>query len=182
MTPQETTMQECLSAVGLRSLPPKLDANDDRTWLRAIVLCTKVGGRKEYVLCENDGHGHPVVKRDFGICAAIVYIDSIHPYEFADKTIVPTFKSDAEILFYLSKSRYDRAEIESLLSVEGKSPEQIQADREEITRRINDLALGAQKRKAEEKKRVKAIREYAEAVKAEKEKSRSNGRRKKKND
>lgn len=178
MSPQEQTMMECLSATGLRELPPKLDANEKRTWLRAIALCTKVGGIKNYVLCENDGHGHPNIKRDFGYCAAIVFVDFIYPYEFADNTIVPTFKDDNEIIHYLCKSRYDRSDIESLLSVDGKSPEQIEADRSEINRRINDIALSAQKSKIEEKKRVRAIKEYAEKVKSEKPKT--NGRRKKK--
>lgn len=173
MTPQDITMQECLSAVGLRSLPQKLDLNDDRTWLRAIALVTKVGGRKEFCLCENDGKGHPNVKRDFGVCASIVQVCAIFPYEFADNTIVPTFKDDNEIIHYLTKSKYDRAEIEALLKA---------GDREEINRRINDLALSAQKSKIAEKKRCEEIKEFAQKAKEEKEKSRSNGRRKKKND
>lgn len=171
MSPQEQTMMECLSATGLRELPPKLDANEKRTWLRAIALCTKVGGIKNYVLCENDGHGKAVVKRDFGRAACIVFIDSIHPYEFADNTIVPTFKDDNEIIHYLCKSKYDRAEIEALLK---------NGDREEINRKINAVAMSAQKSKKSEEARVKKIKEYAEAVKAEKEKTKTNGRRKKK--
>lgn len=180
MNPSEETMMECLSACGLRELPPKLDATDKRTWLRAICEVLKVGGRREFCLCENDGKGTVVIKRDFGICASIVQVCAIHPFEFADKTIVPTFKRDAEILHYLSKSCYDRAEIEKLLSIDGKSPEQIEADRSEITRRINDVALGMQKRKADEKKRVEEIKKFAENAKSEKEKSKNNGRKRKK--
>lgn len=164
-------MQECMSATGLRELPPKISMDDSRTWLRAIALVTKVGGRKEYCLCENDGKGHPNIKRDFGVCAAIVFIDSIHPYEFADKTIVPTFKNNDEILHYLTKSKYDRTEIEVLLK---------NGDMPEIQRRINAVAMDAQKSKKSEEVRVKKIKEYAEAVKAEKQKTKTNGRRKKK--
>lgn len=173
MNPSEETLTECLSATGLRALPEKLDLNDNRTWLRSICLVTKCGGFKNYVLCENDGKGHPVVKRDFGACSAIVFFDSIHPFEFADKTIVPTFKDDNAIIAYLCKSKYDRAEIEALIKA---------GDREEIQRRINDVSLGLAKRKKQEESRVKKMKEMAEAAKAEKEKSRSNGRRKKKND
>lgn len=178
LTEKETTLQECLQECGLRELPSAIGADYKGTWLRAIALVTKVGGRKNYVLCENDGHGHPNIKRDFGYCAAIVFVDFIYPYEFADNTIVPTFKDDNEIIHYLCKSRYDRVEVESLLAVDSKSPEQIEADRSEINRRINDIALSAQKSKIEEKKRVRAIKEYAEKVKSEKPKT--NGRKRKK--
>lgn len=170
MTPLEITMQECLSATGLRELPQKISADCDKTWLRAICEVVKIGGRREYCLCENKSD-KPSITRDFGACAAIVQVSAIFPYEYADRTIVPTFKDDNEIIHYLTKSKYDKAEIEALLKA---------GDREEIERRIHNVALGFQKRKIEEKKRVKEIKEYSEAVKAEKEKSRSNGRRKKK--
>lgn len=172
MNPQEETLMECLSACGLRELPPKIDADDNRTWLRAIALCTKVGGVKNFVLCENDGKGHPNIKRDFGRSACIVFIDSIHPFEFADKTIVPTFKDDAEIIHYLSKSKYDRAEIEALLKA---------GDREEIQRRIHAVAMAAQKSKIAERKRVDEIKEFAQKAKAEKESRKTRSTKKKAN-
>lgn len=172
MTPQEITMQECLSATGIRELPPKIGEDYDKTWLRAICEVVKVGGRREYCLCENDGHGKPIVKRDFGVCAAIVYIANIHPYDVADNTIVPTFKNNDEILHYLTKSKYDRAEIETLLK---------NGDMPEIQRRINAVAMSAQKSKIAERKRVNQIKEFAQKAKEEKkEKLKTNGRRKKK--
>lgn len=158
MTPQEITLQECLSAVGLRELPPKITASYNKTWLRAICLVTKVGGLKEYCLCDNDGNGHPVVKRDFGKCAAIVLIDSIHPYEEADKADIPALDTDEKIIKYLCKSKHDKAEIQALLAIDGKSIEQIHADRATIDKYIKDIAHGYQKRKADETRRVKNIR------------------------
>ena len=171
MNTEEYTLGECLSACGLRELPPKIGADCNQTWLRAICEVLKVGGRREYCLCENDGHGKPVIKRDFGLCAAIVAVDAIYPFEFADRTIVPAFKSDAEIVHYLSKSKYDKAEIEALLEA---------GDREEIQRRIHEVALGAQKRKKSEEERVRKMKEMVanKTVKTQK----TNGRRKKKID
>lgn len=171
MKPQLETLAECLSATGLRELPQKIGEGYGRTWLRAICEVVKVGGRREYCLCENDGHGKPIVKRDFGACAAIIHIASIHPYEVADNTIVPTFRNNDEILHYLTKSKYDESEIAALLK---------NGDMPEIQRRINAVAMAAQKSKKSEEERVKKIKEYAEAVKAEKEKTKTNGRRKKK--
>lgn len=169
LTEFDTTLQEALQDCGLRELPPKMSANDNRTWLRAIALVMKVGGRRSYVLCENDG-GRPSIKKDYGSCAAIVFTEGLFPYEFADKTIVPTFKDDSEIIHYLTKSKYDKAEIEALLKA---------GDREEINRRINEVALSAQKSKIAEKKRCEEIKNFAQKAKEEKEKK-SNGRRKKK--
>lgn len=170
MNPSEETLMECLSATGLRELPQKIDADDKRTWLRGICEVLKIGGRREYCLCENK-NGQPSITRDFGACASIVQVCAIHPYEYADKTIVPTFKDDNEIIHYLTKSKYDRAEIEALLKA---------GDREEINRRINEVALSMQKSKIAEKKRCEEIKKFAQKAKEEKEKS--NGRRKKKNE
>lgn len=165
MSSQEITMQECLSVTGLRMLPAKITPSYDKTWIRAIALVTKAGGRREYVLCENDGHDKPVIKRDFGICAAILRIEEIYPYEEADRTIVPMFKNDAEIIHYLCKSKYDKAEIEALLKA---------GDREEIQRRIHEVALGMQKRKKSEEERVRKMKEMATP-----KTPKTNGRRKK---
>ena len=181
MKNSEYTLGECLNKCGLRSLPDALTNSEQARWINAIVLVSK-GGVEEYCIAKNDGNGKPSITHDFGVCRAITFIKNIYPIErLSDNDIIPRFKNDAEIVQYLCKSKYDRSEIELLLSVDGKSPEQIEADRSEINRRINDLALGAQKRKIAERKRVNEIKEFAESNQSQK-KTKSNGRRKKKND
>lgn len=155
-------MSECLSAVGLRALPKKITAKYDKTWIRAIALVTKIGGRKEYCLCDNDGNNRPIVKRDFGTSATIVSVDEIYPYEEADKTDIPSLNTDESVIKYLCKSKHNPDEIKALLSTDGKSETQIKADRATIDGYIKDIALGYQKRKADEKRRVQRMRKKKE--------------------
>ena len=162
MTPQEETLQLALQETGLRALPSKITSGYNKTWLRAIALVTKIGGRKEYCLCDNDGNGRPIIKRDFGACAAIVSIDDLFPYEETEKADIPVLKTDKQIITYLCKSKYDKAEIEALLSTEGKTKEQIAADRATIDGYIKDLAVGYQKRKSDEVRRVRNLKNKKE--------------------
>lgn len=177
MTPLEETLGEVLSDYGIREIPPEWNPNES-TLVDGIALVVKSTG-KEYCKVANKD-GKIAIVRDYGRCAVILRIEKIFAVNTITKADIPKFANSDEIIHYLCKSRYDRAEVESLLSVDGKSPEQIESDRSEINRRINDIALLAQKSKIEEKRRVRAIKEYAEKVKSEKPKT--NGRRRKKTD
>lgn len=178
MTPLEETLGEALSDFGLRALPAEWNPNGDTTLVDGIALIVKATGNEYCKVANKDGKISVV--RDYGRCAAILRIEKIFAVNTITKFDIPQFKSDEEIVHYLCKSKYDRSEVLSLLSTDNKTPQQIEADRSEIKRRIDDLTLSAQKRKIAERKRVDEIKQYAESAKAEKEKSRSNGRRKKK--
>lgn len=176
MTPLEETLQIALQDFGLRELPSEWISDGTTTLVDGIALVAKSTGN-EYCKVANVNDKISVV-RDYGRCSAILRIDKIFAVNTITQTDIPTFKNDDEIVHYLSKSRYDRAEIEALLSTDNKTSQQIESDRSEINRRINDLALGAQKRKIAERKRVDEIKKFAEAAKAEKTQKR--GARKKK--
>ena len=177
MDSKTSTLGECLSATGLRSLPEPLKDGEKKIWIEAIVLVSK-GGLEEYCLATNNGLGIPSISRDFGACRAISRIISVHPIEqFDGKNIIPTFKDDNAILIYLTKNAYPVAVIENLLKTDGKTEQEIKTDREIINKYVVDLAMRNAKANLSEEKRVKWIREFAENSKATKT-PKTNGRRK----
>lgn len=162
MNYKDYTLGECLSATGLRSLPKAIAEGDGKIWLNAIVLVSK-GGLEEYCLAANDGYGKPKITRDFGACRVVSRIVSVHPTEtFGGYDIIPPLKTDKAILTYLTKNAHDTAEIEALLSKEGKSEAQIQADRNTINKYVIDLAMRNARAKLAERERVNKIKSYKE--------------------
>lgn len=156
MTPQEETLQYALQDFGLRALPKEWKPNSNIIMIDGIAEVLKVGNIREYVKVSYDGH-KVSINRDYGQCLAIVKIEKIYAVNTVDKSILPDLRSDKQIIQYLCKSVYNVSDIEKLLSKEGKTPEQIKADREVIKGYINDLALKYQKRKLAEEKRVKSM-------------------------
>lgn len=176
---EDITLQSALQEYGLRELPPEWNPNTS-TLVDGIALVTKATGQ-EYCKVANK-NGKVCVIKDYGRTSVILRVEKIFAVNTITKADVPRLRNDNEIIQYLGKCKYPRSEIEQLLSMEGKTESQIASDRAEIERRINDLALEFQKKKIEEEVRVKKIKEFAEAAKAEKQKQKTNGRRKKKID
>lgn len=167
MTQLEYTLGECLSDCGLRELPPEWDSKKT-TLVDGIALVVKSTGNEYCKVANKDGK--IAVVRDYGKCVSILKIERIYAINTITKADIPKFKSNEEIIHFLCKSKYDRAEIEELLKT----------DRAEVKRRIRDLALEMEKHKISERKRVDEIKEFAQKAKEEKQKTKTDGRRKKK--
>ena len=167
LTQLDITLQSALQDFGLRELPPEWNPNGDTTLVDGIALAVKSTGNEYCKVANKDGKISIV--RDYGKCAAIHRIDKIFAVHAITKFDIPRFKTDDEIIHYLCKSKYDQSEIESLLK---------SGDREEIQRRINEVALSYQKKKYAEEARVKKMKELAESAKATKT-QKANGRKKK---
>lgn len=155
MTPLEETLQLALQDFGLRALPKEWKPNAGAIFVDGIALVVKATG-KEYARVANSD-GKISIVRDYGRCSMVIAVEKYYAVNTIDKSAIPDLRSDKQIVQYLCKSVYDPAEIEALLSKEGKTPEQAKADRDEVKRRVNDLALKYQKRKLAEEKRVKNI-------------------------
>lgn len=154
------TLGECLSATGLRALPKPIAEGENKIWLSGIALVSK-GGFEEYCLVTSDIEGRPSVSKDFGECRAINRFIAIYPVEcYSGFDIIPPLKTDKSIVTYLCKSRHDPAEIEALLSTEGKSEEQIRKDRAVIDKYIKELAFRNAKAKQAERERVNKMKYY----------------------
>ena len=161
MNTKDMTLGECLSKLGIRSLPKPIADGDNKIWIRAVVLVSK-GGLEEYCIAANDGDGNPTITQDFGTCRAISRIISVHPVEcFSGYDIIPPLKSDKAILTYLCKNAYGHDEIEGLLSKENKTEEQIKKDRATVNKYIMALAMRNAKAKLAERDRVNTIKNYA---------------------
>lgn len=167
----EVTLQAALQVTGIVGLPKAIDADYKGTWIKAICLVTKVTGRQNYVLADNDGNGNAVIKRDFGSSATIARIDSIHPYEELDERFTPNLRGDEAKATFLAKKGYDAEEIANLQSTEGKSKEQIKADKETVKSYIDRVAVGMAKETLAEEARCQEI--------IEKSKRRRNGKQSK---
>lgn len=165
LTPTEITLQEALSDCGLRALPKECKPDGNTVWITAIALVTKIGGRKEYVKCVNDGGGTPSIVRDYGTCAAIVSVNSIHPVDVLDKRFTPDLRSNETVIKFLSKNGYDESAVALLLSKEGKTPEQAKEDRAAVRGYVNKVAITLAKKTLAEEARCRDIKDYANRIK-----------------
>lgn len=157
---------QCLQKTGLRELPEALtyDENDKYTFLSAIVLTVRMNGMEAYCVAENDGTGLSI-RHDFGPCIAIREITRIFPIQRLDRSIVPDLKNDAEIRQYLCKNLYSTQEIDALLAYDGKSKEQIKADREKIFQYIIKASVDFSNRQKREVERVAEVKSYKSRIK-----------------
>lgn len=169
ITEKEITLQGCLQAVGILELPKKITENYNKTWIKSIVLVKKCTGHESYCLCENDGCGKPIIKRDFGRSAAVVAIQSIHPYVELDKKYTPDLRSDKQISLFLVKNGYKEDYIESLLSKDGKSSDQVKKDRNTIKEFITKSAIKLANQDIAETQRCQEIQKYAKRIKNDEE-------------
>lgn len=146
-------LEEALRVAQIGDLPPEIDGNYKKHWLKAIVKIQRSNGNIGYCLAVNDGNGGANIIRDFNPTGIIVNILSVHPYEEATRNIIPRFANDAQVIKYLCKSDFNRSDVELLLATEGKTPEQIKADREVVNSYIMQVAT-KQARALEETKRI----------------------------
>lgn len=146
-------LEESLRVAQIGDLPPEIDKDYKKHWLKAIVKIQRANGYIGYCLAVNDGNGGANIIRDFNPTGIIVNILSIHPYEEVTRNIIPRFANDAQVIKYLCKSDFKRSDVEPLLVTEGKTPEQIKADREIVKGYISQVAA-KQARALEETKRI----------------------------
>lgn len=132
---------EVLKEIGWPDLPPAIDGKYKKKWIKAIARVRKINGQICYCLVVNDGKDNPRIVRDFGPVAIICEMLSIHPYEATAANIVPRFVDDEQRLKYLRKMGYNESDIKKLLSTDDKSPEQIDADRKQISEYIEEVAM-----------------------------------------
>ena len=134
-------LEEALRIAQLGDLPPALDDAYKKHWLKAIVKIQRSNGETGYCLAVNDGNDRARIIRDFNPTGIIIKILSVHPYEESTRNIIPFFNTEEQVIKYLCKSDFKRPEIEALLSKEGKTPEQINADNEVIKGYIRQVAV-----------------------------------------
>ena len=146
-------LEEALRVAQVGDLPPEIDKDYKKHWLKAIVKIQRSNGNIGYCLAVNDGNGDANIIRDFNPTGIIVNILSVHPYEEVTRNIIPRFANDAQVIKYLCKSDFNRSDVELLLATEGKTPEQIKADREVVRGYITQVAT-KQARALEETKRI----------------------------
>lgn len=170
MTIKDETLQLCLQKAGLTELPEAIsvDGSDGKTFMTAIALTLRSNGMESYCVVENDGMGKPFIKADFGPLAAVVEIKNIYPVQALDKSVLPPFKSDEDIVKYLCKSLYSEKEIRPLLNDNLKNKEQIAKDHATVKGYIVKAAMDFAKRKAAESERVKEIKTYKSRIKNDK--------------
>ena len=157
LTPKQITLQEALSDAKLTDLPKEWTPDSNVTWITAIVLCTKIGGIHEYVRCVNDGDNRPIVKRDYGKPATIIKYDRIFPIHTLEKRFMPDLRSDKAIIAFLEKCGYKTEVIEAKLNKEGKSPEDVKADRAVVKTLVTKAAIKLAQTTLAEEERCKNI-------------------------
>lgn len=156
MTPKQIALGEALSAHGLRELPRELQQDD--VWIDALALVTRSTGVQDYVYVTNDNaDGIPIVKKDYGICAAIARVDKLYPINYLDRKRIPDLRSNKAIVEFLAKNGYAPDKIEALLSKEDKSEEQAKKDRAKVKLFVNKVAIKLAKEMKQEQIRCENI-------------------------
>lgn len=158
LTPKQISLQQGLQENGLRDLPKRYDPKSGEIWITALAMVRRSTGIEDYVYVVNEkADGVPVVKKDYGVCSAIAEIKAIYPIERLEKRFVPSLRTDKQIFDFLVKRSYDADMVSKKLSKEDKTPEQIEADRSEIRRLVNEAAIKNARETIEEERRCKNI-------------------------
>lgn len=156
------SLEEALLTARLGDMPPAINEQYNKHWLKAIVKVRRSNGETGCCLAVNDGNGKPRIVRDFQPTAIIIEIVSIHPYEEAVGNIIPHFKNDAQVVKYLCKSGYDHEEVDRLIALEGKSEEQIKTDRDILKGYIRLVATRQAQIKSESDEQARRLVEMAD--------------------
>lgn len=134
-------LREALRYAGLGILPPAIDSSYKKRWLKAIVRVQRNNGYTGYCIADNDGADKPRIVCDFCPTGIIAGVLTVHPYSETERNIIPRFYSDEQRRDFLWKGGFKYSEIDPLFSKEGKTPEQIKADREVINSYIEKAAI-----------------------------------------
>lgn len=134
-------LEEALRVAQTGDLPLAIDETYKKHWLKAIVKIQRSNGETGYCLAVNDGNDKPRIIRDFNPTGIIIRVLSVHPYEESTRNIIPFFNTEEQVIKYLCKGDFRRPEIEALLTTEGKTLEQINADNELIKGYIRQVAM-----------------------------------------
>lgn len=170
-------LEEALRIAQLGDLPPAIDDAYKRHWLKAIVKIQRSNGEIGYCLAVNDGNNKPRIIRDFNPTGIIIRILSIHPYEETERNIIPRFANDEQVVKYLCKNGFKRDEIVYLLKTEGKTDEQVNADKEILKSYIMQVANKQVQIKLESDEQARTLAEMADPkIKERKSKERKYGR------
>lgn len=102
---KEKTLLDALSFVSLRTLPTKVE--DDDNYLSAIVEVAKVDGTTSYALQKTRDDLTKYIAKDFGTISTIKEIVSIHPFEFLKEKYVFNGTTKEEKIQYLKKMYKD---------------------------------------------------------------------------
>lgn len=181
ITELEITLQAALSMYGLRELPDEWNPQSGNKVIDGIALVTKIGGIREYCKIATTSDGGFAVKKDFGKCARIISIDKVYPVNVLEKRHDIKFHNDAEIVTFLRQNGHKDKDIEALLSKDGKTPEQIDADRATIDRYVNAATIETKQKMLKEEERCKEISAYSKRIKAKKNEERETAKRTRKN-
>lgn len=170
-------LEEALRIAQLSDLPPAIDDAYKRHWLKAIVKIQRSNGEIGYCLAVNDGNNKPRIIRDFNPTGIIIRILSIHPYEETERNIIPRFANDEQVVKYLCKNGFKRDEIVYLLKTEGKTDEQVNADKEILKSYIMQVANKQVQIKLESDEQARTLAAMADPkIKERKSKERKYGR------
>lgn len=167
LTELEITLQQALQDFGLRELPEEWNpAKSDI--IDGIALVSKIGGIRNYCKVAADGNGKLSVKRDYGKSLRIQEIEKVYAVHVIEKRFKPGLHNDNDILTFLRFSEHPREELESLLSTEGKTEEQIKRDRAIVDGYVQKATLDSAKQTLKEEERCKELKEYSKRIKTAK--------------
>jgi hypothetical protein len=154
MTEQELTLQQCLQQLGLTELPAPINGSTDYIWVRGIVCVQKTNGTKAYCIAHNNGK-EMLIKRDFGAPAKVDRVLEIYPLEQILKTrLLSDVNDKAGTLRTLCDWGYSREAVIELMTEEGKTAENIAADKAKLQQMIVEVSAEYERNRTAEEERA----------------------------
>lgn len=155
MSEFDAVLPECLAYCGISELPPAIDIDCKMLWVKAIAIVHKSNGRRSLAVMFRNERFESYFVKSFGSTAAIVRVESIHPYKRVPAHLLPRMWNPEGIFKYLLHYGCDKREIEPLFTVDDNG-EWSYKDREAVFRKLLKIAYGLMKQ--EEKELQKYVR------------------------
>lgn len=99
----ELELAEALRYAEIPKLPQEFTAASRKIWVSAIAKVSKRSGETSYAIVRNDYGKSPKIVKVFGSISAISGIVAVYPYEFLEKDLYASYKTEQEKSALLSK-------------------------------------------------------------------------------
>ena len=98
---KDKTQRLAMKAACITEMPKRITADDNRFWLKALVLVRRYSGQHSFALAERGATGVIDIVQDFDSLTRIEGIVGIYPYLFLDEGRIPkSGMTDAELSLY----------------------------------------------------------------------------------
>lgn len=151
----DDVLPECLDYCGLEALPPHIEMDSRKLWIKAIAVVRKSNGRRSLAIIERDEHLSPRFIKTFGSPSTISKVESIHPYTRITAKLIPQTFNAKGIHKYLLHHGYTESDIEQHFGIDERG-DMIFKDRAGAVKKVVAVAVKMHKAQEQELQRYES--------------------------